>query len=82
MPRGGYRRGMMTNAAAAPDPLAAANAIAEAARRRADRTGDRPGTAAVAALAIGVILSLVAIAAMVSSPALIPMWCAAHGGCP
>jgi hypothetical protein len=73
---------MMTNAAAAPDPIAAATAIAEQARRRADRTDDRGGTAAVAAMATGVIFSLIAIAAMVSSPALIPMWCAAHGGCP
>ncbi|HEV3086579.1 MAG TPA: hypothetical protein VGX96_05065 [Candidatus Elarobacter sp.] len=73
---------MMTNAAAAPDPIAAATAIAEAARRRAARTDDRTGTAAVAALASGVVLSLIAIGVMVSSPALIPMWCAAHGGCP
>jgi fatty acid desaturase len=71
---------MMTHAATAPDPLAAATAIAEQARRRADR--ERSGTAAVAALATGVIFSLAAIAAMVSSPAVIPVWCAAHGGCP
>ena len=72
----------MTNAAAAPDPLAAANAIADAARRRAEAPNPPPGIAAVAALATGVLFSLVAIAAMVSSPAAIPMWCAAHGGCP
>ena len=82
MPRGGYSKGMMTNAAAVPDPLAAATAIALQARRRADRNGERAGTAAVVALASGVIFSLSAIAVMISSPALIPMWCAAHGGCP
>ena len=80
--RGGYPDGMMTNAAAAPDPLAAATAIALQARRRADRNEARPGAAAVVALASGVIFSLTAIAVMISSPALIPMWCAAHGGCP
>ncbi|MBV8299740.1 MAG: hypothetical protein JO083_09390 [Candidatus Eremiobacteraeota bacterium] len=73
---------MTTNAAAAPDPIAAATAIALQARRRADRNGGRAGTAAVVALASGVIFSLIAIAAMISSPAVIPMWCAAHGGCP
>lgn len=73
---------MTTNAAAVPDPLAAATAIAEAARRRAERRNRPPGMAAVAALATGVLFSLIAIAAMVSSPAVVPMWCAAHGGCP
>ena len=70
---------MMTNATA--DPLAAATSIVRAARSRAD--GDRPeGAAAVVALAGGVLLSLIIMAAMVVSPAAIPMWCAAHGGCP
>ena len=73
---------MMTNAAAALDPLAAATAIARTARRKADRTEDAHGLAAVAALGSGVIVSLLAIAFMVTSPATIPMWCAAHGGCP
>jgi hypothetical protein len=74
---------MMTNATAAtPDPVAAALAIAETARRKADRTERAHGTAAVAALAGGVLFSLIAMAAMVTSPATIPMWCAAHGGCP
>ena len=72
----------MTNAAAAPDPLAAANAIAEAARLRAETPNPARGIAPVAALATGVLFSLIAIAAMVSSPAVIPMWCAAHGRCP
>ena len=81
MSRAGYRRGMMMNAAAAPDALAAANAIAEAARRRAETPLPAPGIAAVVALATGVLFSVVVIAAMVASPAVIPMWCAAHGGC-
>ena len=77
-----YREPMMTNATAAtPDPVAAALAIAHNARRKAATT-DRPdGTAAIAVLGGGIILSLIAIAAMFASPATIPMWCAAHGGC-
>jgi hypothetical protein len=74
---------MMTNATAtaAPDPVAAALAIAENARRKAEST-DRPsGIVAVAVLGSGIVFSLIAIAAMLSSPATIPMWCAAHGGC-
>ena len=39
-------------------------------------------TAAVAALAAGIALALVTIFVTVTSPAAIPMWCAAHGGCP
>ena len=71
---------MMTNATA--DPIAAATSIVLAARSRADAE-DRPsGAAAVVALAGGVILSLIVMAAMVVSPAAIPMWCTAHGGCP
>jgi hypothetical protein len=71
---------MMTPATA--DPLATAAAIVETARRRAEGQ-DRPqGAAAVVALAGGVVLSLIVMAAMVVSPAAIPMWCAAHGGCP
>jgi hypothetical protein len=73
---------MTTNAAAALDPLAAATAIAQTARRKADRTDDAHGLAAVAALGSGIVVSLVAIALMATSPATIPMWCAAHGGCP
>ena len=73
---------MMTNATAALDPLAAATAIAANARRRADRTEDAVGMGAIAALAIGIVISLIVIAVMVTSPATIPMWCAAHGGCP
>jgi hypothetical protein len=71
---------MMTHATA--DPVATAAAIVHAASRRADGH-DRPaGVAAVVALAGGVVLSLVAMAVMISSPATIPLWCAAHGGCP
>jgi hypothetical protein len=40
------------------------------------------GTAAVAALGTGIVLALLTIAITVTSPATIPMWCAAHGGCP
>jgi hypothetical protein len=72
---------MMTNATAAiQDPVAAALAIVTTARRGAETTGSH-GTAAISLLASGVIFSLIAIAAMLSSPATIPMWCAAHGGC-
>jgi hypothetical protein len=38
------------------------------------------GTAAV--LGTGIVLALVTIAVTITSPATIPMWCAAHGGCP
>jgi len=73
---------MMTNAtAASPDPVAAALAIAENARRKADGTSRPSGIGAVVLLGSGVIFALIAIAAMISSPATIPMWCAAHGGC-
>jgi len=74
---------MMTHAnAATTDPVAAALGIAENARRKTDRTENAHGMAAVAALAAGVVLSLAAIGAMAMSPATIPAWCAAHGGCP
>jgi hypothetical protein len=77
---------MMTHANAAttttPDPVAAALAIAETARRKANRKEDRHATAAVTALAAGVVLSLAAMGLMAMSPAAIPAWCAAHGGCP
>jgi hypothetical protein len=76
---------MMTHANAATtttDPVAAALAIAQNARRKANRADDAHGMAAVAALAAGVIVSLAAIGAMAMSPAAIPAWCAAHGGCP
>ena len=73
---------MMTHATAASDPLAAAVEIADRARRKADRADVATGTAAVAALGTGIVLALIAIAGMAVSPATIPMWCAAHGGCP
>jgi hypothetical protein len=75
---------MMTHANAAPttDPVAAAHAIAENARRKANGNERPNGMAGVVALAAGVILSLAAIGAMAMSPAAIPAWCAAHGGCP
>ncbi len=76
----------MTNANAAPDPIAAASAIVQAAAQRAahDTASDedhRP-IAPVIAMAAGIIVSLVLMAAMITSPATIPMWCLAHGGCP
>jgi hypothetical protein len=70
----------MTNATAAPNPIAAATAIAEAARYRADTSSDRRGTAAVIAMIAGVGLSVAAAGAMLMSPA-IPIWCGTHG-CP
>jgi hypothetical protein len=74
---------MMThaNAATAPDPVAAALAIAENARRRADRPVENHGMAGVIALAAGILLSLGVIGTMAISPAAIPSWCATHA-CP
>ncbi|MDB5040682.1 MAG: hypothetical protein JWN27_1408 [Candidatus Eremiobacteraeota bacterium] len=76
----------MTNANAAPDPIAAASAIVQAAAERAahDATPyeDPRPIAPVIALVAGVLVSLVFMAAMVTSPATIPMWCLSHGGCP
>ena len=40
------------------------------------------GTAAVAALGSGIVLALITIAVTITGPATIPLWCAAHGGCP
>ena len=69
---------MMTHAnAATTDPVAAAQAIAENARHKANRNEEAHGMAGVTALAAGVILSLVAIAAMAMSPATLPAWCGA-----
>jgi hypothetical protein len=74
---------MMTHAnAATTDPVAAAQAIAANARHATNRTEQRPGMAGVIALAAAVVLSLGTIGAMAMSPATIPAWCAAHGGCP
>jgi hypothetical protein len=77
---------MMTNANAAPDPIAAASAIVQAAVERAAADAippeDRRPIAPVIALATGVLVSLVMMAAMITSPATIPMWCLTHGGCP
>ena len=38
--------------------------------------------APIVALAAGVVLALATIAVTIASPATIPLWCAAHGGCP
>ena len=75
---------MMTHAKAATataDPVAAAQAIAENARRTTNPTEDRPGMAGVIALAAGILLSLGTIGAIAASPAAIPTWCATHA-CP
>jgi len=73
---------MMTHAnAATANPVAAAQAIAETARRKADRTEERPGMAGVIALAAGILISLGTIGAIAASPAAIPSFCAAHA-CP
>jgi hypothetical protein len=45
-------------------------------------TQQRPGTAPIIALAAGVLLAVATIAVTITSPATIPLWCAAHGGCP
>jgi hypothetical protein len=42
----------------------------------------RTSPAPVVALAAGVVLAIATIAVTVTSPATIPLWCAAHGGCP
>ena len=73
----------MTNAAAAPNPIAAATAIAQAARIRTEAATSAPGPrgpAAVLAMLTGVVLAVTAAVAMMLSPA-VPIWCAAHG-CP
>ena len=76
----------MTNANAAPDPIAAASAIVQAAAQRTAHVTasdeDRRPIAPVIAMAAGILVSLVLMAAMITSPATIPMWCLAHGGCP
>jgi hypothetical protein len=75
---------MMTHANAAStttDPVAAALAIAENARRKADGTEERHGMAGVIALAVAVLLSLTVVGAVVVSPAAIPTFCATHA-CP
>ena len=67
-----YRLAMMTHVNTTTDPVAAALAIAENARRKADRTETAHGMAAVTALAIGVVVSLTAIGAMALNPSTIP----------
>jgi hypothetical protein len=41
-----------------------------------------PGLAPIIALATGIALAIATIAITITSPATIPLWCAAHGGCP
>ncbi len=66
---------MMTNANAATTIAAPAALRAES----PDTTG--AAKAAIAALTIGIIVSLIVIAVMLTAPAAIPTWCATHG-CP
>jgi len=45
-------------------------------------TQQRAGTAPIIALAMGILLAIATITVTITSPATIPLWCAAHGGCP
>ncbi len=45
-------------------------------------TQQSAGIAPIIALAAGVLVAIATIAVTVTSPATIPLWCAAHGGCP
>ena len=38
--------------------------------------------APIISLAIGILLSITILAVTICSPATIPIWCTAHGGCP
>jgi len=40
------------------------------------------GLAPIIALAAGVLLAIATITVTITSPTTIPLWCAAHGGCP
>ncbi len=42
----------------------------------------RAGLAPIIALAIGLLASFATVSLTVYSPATIPLWCAARGGCP
>jgi hypothetical protein len=41
-----------------------------------------PGIAPIVALAAGIALSVTTVAVSIANPSAIPLWCAAHGGCP
>jgi hypothetical protein len=45
-------------------------------------THNGTGLAPIIALAAGIVLAIATIAVTITSPATIPLWCAAHGGCP
>jgi hypothetical protein len=42
----------------------------------------RASTAPIVSIAIGVVFSITVLAVTICSPATIPLWCTAHGGCP
>jgi len=42
----------------------------------------RAALAPIIALAVGLLASVTIISLTIYSPATIPLWCAAHGGCP
>jgi hypothetical protein len=67
---------------ASPDALAAANAIAHAARRRQRRRESLCGISPIVALAIGIALSVATMAALAAGTVAIPLWCTAFGDCP
>ena len=75
----------MTNANAAPDPIAAASAIVQAAAQRAAAATAPPEDPApiapVVAVAACVLISLALMIAMFTGPGSITMWCLTHG-CP
>jgi hypothetical protein len=63
------------------DALAAAIAIANAARRRHDRGKALRGIAPIVALAIGIAICVATMTAMAAAPS-IPISCTAFGDCP
>jgi hypothetical protein len=65
-----------------PDALAAANAIAHAARRRQCRRESLCGISPIVALAIGIALCVATVAALAAGTIAIPLWCTAFGDCP
>jgi hypothetical protein len=64
------------------DPLAAAIAIAHAARRRQCRRETLCGIAPIIALVIGIAVCVATIAALAAGTIAVPLWCTAFGDCP
>jgi hypothetical protein len=65
-----------------PDALAAATAIANAARRRHYRRENLRGIAPIIALALGIAVCVAAMTALAAASADIPPWCTLDGACP